>query len=713
MTFNKNDINTIDEAKGYSNYYGGKLKGIRGGKTAKIFESSKLNDRDGKLDKTKLQDLAELQKERRNNSDLYQLVNSLGRGNKVDLVVEILEDHLFREVGDISPNKEIEFKALLGVLGNVNQQAQTKDKEIKELAEKCSPEKEQKAIDYLGKVKNAISALKEDLRDNTKISYKILDTIISYTKETCDNIFTTTAANSLIRTGYDDTGIPLTQSLFLTRDLPQQFIALFKKFDKGKRLKERFEQEKFDEEEARKKERDYIFVSDVCKFMHALFPQDDNYKNSPFIQEGRDNSVIGEVYAVYNDTDCVKFNSHDEVISKDGNTKRLIRSEPISDYEAKILTYQKRHRLVDAMACSYLERAIEIIEANGINYKEPKGFASHKEMVDASKKTGWDTNATQYIEYDKKTITTDVINKYDEMKPIAQAQIDAFTSLKENKAQQKLDDFENQIKTLCNNNLVEVRKQFKVVYEQSPVELIWRTEKKQTQVNFLNIPLERNWMKMVLLEDYSLERESPLVGGFLLSVEEKSELEQIKAYLSKPIKKRITNGQLRQALGIDIIPTSLVYEWGDIEGSDKFFSNASAIKNVADKVNNLSNKSSFLVYLENNLANDANLPIYPKGSGENKELTWFFTQKPKTVIQTIVNYSLENPAEKEKIKSEMEGKMDSNDNKKVLDRRVYGNGTEFTEAGIRKYLFEKEVGLTHSFSKNEPKKKELLPAKSF
>jgi len=53
----------------------------------------------------------------------------------------------------------------------------------------------------------------------------------------------------------------------------------------------------------------------------------------------------------------------------------------------------------------------------------------------------------------------------------------------------------------------------------------------------------------------------------------------------------------------------------------------------------------------------------------------------------------------------MEGKMDSNDNKKVLDRRVYGNGTEFTEAGIRKYLFEKEVGLTHSFSKNEPKRR--------
>ena len=40
----------------YSNYYGGKLKEIWGKKTAKIFKSSKLNDRNGKLDKTKLQD---------------------------------------------------------------------------------------------------------------------------------------------------------------------------------------------------------------------------------------------------------------------------------------------------------------------------------------------------------------------------------------------------------------------------------------------------------------------------------------------------------------------------------------------------------------------------------------------------------------------------------------------------------------------------------
>ena len=53
--------------------------------------------------------------------------------------------------------------------------------------------------------------------------------------------------------------------------------------------------------------------------------------------------------------------------------------------------------------------------------------------------------------------------------------------------------------------------------------------------------------------------------------------------------------------------------------------------------------------------NQFGLHVY---SGENKKLTWFFTQKPKTVIQTIVNYSLENPAEKEKTKSETKAALE-------------------------------------------------------
>ena len=55
MTFNKNDINTIDEAKGYFNYYGGILKP----EEKNIFDSDLLKP-NGTLDKTLLQNTAEL-----------------------------------------------------------------------------------------------------------------------------------------------------------------------------------------------------------------------------------------------------------------------------------------------------------------------------------------------------------------------------------------------------------------------------------------------------------------------------------------------------------------------------------------------------------------------------------------------------------------------------------------------------------------------------
>ena len=55
MTFNKNDINTIDEAKGYSNYYGGVLKP----EEKAIFDSNLLKP-NGTLDKALLQHTAEI-----------------------------------------------------------------------------------------------------------------------------------------------------------------------------------------------------------------------------------------------------------------------------------------------------------------------------------------------------------------------------------------------------------------------------------------------------------------------------------------------------------------------------------------------------------------------------------------------------------------------------------------------------------------------------
>jgi len=106
MAFNKNDITTIDEAKEYSNYYGGVLKPEE--KT--IFDSNFLKS-NGTLDKTILQDTAQLlnnckkaeanlkteqsndilsnngnqllialMEQRRNNSISYQLINTIKNG---------------------------------------------------------------------------------------------------------------------------------------------------------------------------------------------------------------------------------------------------------------------------------------------------------------------------------------------------------------------------------------------------------------------------------------------------------------------------------------------------------------------------------------------------------------------------------------------------------------------------------------------------------
>jgi len=55
MTFKKDDINTIDEAKEYFNYYGGVLKL----EEKAIFDSNLLKPNDT-LDKTLLQDTAQL-----------------------------------------------------------------------------------------------------------------------------------------------------------------------------------------------------------------------------------------------------------------------------------------------------------------------------------------------------------------------------------------------------------------------------------------------------------------------------------------------------------------------------------------------------------------------------------------------------------------------------------------------------------------------------
>ncbi|CAH1770979.1 11797_t:CDS:2, partial [Entrophospora sp. SA101] len=47
------------------------------------------------------------------------------------------------------------------------------------------------------------------------------------------------------------------------------------------------------------------YISDIFYVMHALFPKDSNYKDSPFIKKGADASIIGKKY-VDNSTNVLK-----------------------------------------------------------------------------------------------------------------------------------------------------------------------------------------------------------------------------------------------------------------------------------------------------------------------------------------------------------------------------------------------------------------------
>ncbi|CAG8617007.1 3387_t:CDS:2, partial [Ambispora leptoticha] len=94
------DINTIDEAKEYSNYYG-----VLKPEEKSIFDSNLLKP-NGTLDKTLLQDiahseshnlLASILKEQKAESISYQVVNNLNNNKSVDKIVSQFEDILFSE----------------------------------------------------------------------------------------------------------------------------------------------------------------------------------------------------------------------------------------------------------------------------------------------------------------------------------------------------------------------------------------------------------------------------------------------------------------------------------------------------------------------------------------------------------------------------------------------------------------------------------------
>ena len=154
MTFNKNQINTIEEAKEYPNYHSGPLKP----EEKAIFDSNLLKPNDT-LDKTLLQDTAQLLniwresrekikkekmglsseshnllafilKEQKAESIPYQVVNNLNDNKPVNRVVSQFEDILFSE-SDPEFDQKIEDKTI--ALGELLRKEEEITKEIERL----------------------------------------------------------------------------------------------------------------------------------------------------------------------------------------------------------------------------------------------------------------------------------------------------------------------------------------------------------------------------------------------------------------------------------------------------------------------------------------------------------------------------------------------------------------------------------------------------
>ena len=247
MTFKKDDINTIDEAKEYSNYYGGVLKP----EEKAIFDSNLLKPNDT-LDKTLLQDtaqllnnwrearekikkekmglsseshnlLASILKEQKAESIPYQVVNNLNDNKPVDKVVSQFEDILFSE-SDPEFDQKIEDRTI--ALGELLKKEEEIAKEIERLRKKCSTEIVKKQTNLRNRIVDALVPALKSWFKKQGVGQKILNNMIESNKEYSNRIYssniseTTKHYGSVIKTGYDGNSKPYTHPIYLTNDLP-------------------------------------------------------------------------------------------------------------------------------------------------------------------------------------------------------------------------------------------------------------------------------------------------------------------------------------------------------------------------------------------------------------------------------------------------------------------------------------------------------------
>ncbi|CAG8696880.1 5286_t:CDS:2 [Funneliformis caledonium] len=317
MTFNKNDINTIDEAKEYSNYYGGVLKP----KEKAIFDSNLLKP-NGTLDKALLQHTAKalfkyLLIEQRTNSIPYQMVNGIGSNKPIDKVVSQFEDIFFAKSEYEFDHKEEEVS--IEIL-NLENKKEKKVKEIESLNQKNNHQKLlNEQIKLETNVATLVTALKNDLRTPGVGDRKFFDLIAENNKNTSNEIYTSTAPataetyGSIIKTGYTKNSKPYTHPIYVTIDFQYQG---YKQEDKET----------------------YRYISDIFYVMNKLFSQkDSNYKDNPFLKKGEKSCLqFNDTEKIYNNLEATDFSAYHEVLGSDAINMERIREEPITVYEKKI-----------------------------------------------------------------------------------------------------------------------------------------------------------------------------------------------------------------------------------------------------------------------------------------------------------------------------------------------------------------------------------------
>ncbi|CAH1770087.1 4873_t:CDS:2, partial [Entrophospora sp. SA101] len=238
---------------------------------------------------------------------------------------------------------DLKLKEALITFAKVSEEEEKVAKEITELEKKYNPQVLQEQTDLEDKVNAAVTALKDDLRIVNTGGCKFLDELVKNGSNIADS------CRTIIQTGYNVNGKPYTNRTFLLEDFPIQIITILKDLVKDKLFAYIDSSiKKFRDTKEVKKLR--IYVSDIFRVMHTLFPKGSIYKDSPFLKVGNDVSVIGKKYA---DVSANFFQAHkvffpyeekpltwadgvyDEVLSKDAVNNEKVHEEAITLYEKK------------------------------------------------------------------------------------------------------------------------------------------------------------------------------------------------------------------------------------------------------------------------------------------------------------------------------------------------------------------------------------------